>query len=83
MLRSSFIALAAIFSFGAIALTPNPAMAITVYLCMDYADCANCNATYGNNCQMATQAKKHPKGTIYKKFQNKPRASKPGTSIAR
>jgi hypothetical protein len=83
VLRSSLIALAAIVSFGTMSLTSNPAHAITVYLCTDYADCANCNATYGGNCQMATQAKKHPKGTIYKKFQQKTRASTPGPSIAR
>lgn len=58
-------AVAAIAMFGALILAPTTASAITVYLCFDYADCANCKATYGDNCALATEKLKRPKGTVF------------------
>lgn len=62
---------AAITTFGSLALTATPAHAITVYICLNYPDCAICRATYGDNCQIAGMAVQHPKGTTLKKFNPK------------
>jgi hypothetical protein len=63
----------AMTTFGSLALTATPAQAITVYICMNYPDCAICRATYGDNCQIAGVAAQHPKGTKFKNF--RPKAS--------
>lgn len=69
--KNALLFSAGLAMFCALMLAARPAHAVIVYICFDYADCANCKATYGDdNCFLKTAALKKPKGTTFIKFRD-------------